>query len=42
MARILALLDSESVCVAALEKLACKYDLSEPWSRFRGRFLDER
>ncbi|OGV72793.1 MAG: hypothetical protein A3K19_28360 [Lentisphaerae bacterium RIFOXYB12_FULL_65_16] len=42
MARILALLDSESVSVEDLEKLARKYNLSEPWIRFKGRFIDER
>lgn len=41
MARILALLDSESVRADDIEKLAHKYGLSKQWCRFKERFLDE-
>ena len=40
-ARILALLENSTVPAAAIEGLAAKHNLSEAWSRFKLRFLDD-
>jgi len=40
-ARILALLENGAVQAAAIERVAAKHNLSDAWSRFRLRFLDD-
>ena len=41
LARILALFESGSVTPGEVAALAQRHELSEPWARFRRRFLDE-
>jgi hypothetical protein len=40
-ARILALLESQSVVPEDIESLAERHGLSEAWQRFKRRFLDD-
>ena len=39
--RILALLENDTVQPAAIQDLAAKHNLSEAWSKFKVRFLDD-